>query len=197
MGKFGARRPTELIFKENKKNLTDEEVLEAAAAENQDKKHHIKSKSGIVVEGVGDVAVRFSKCCSPVPGDEIIGFVTRGRGVTIHRTDCINILNLSNEERGRLIDAEWDTQYTHGEVDASYLAEIRVIANDRTGLLLEISRHLADEDISVKGFNIRTTKDMTAIFNITMEIRTKDQLERVNKRLKGIKGIIDIERVSG
>ena len=156
-----------------------------------------KSKSGIVVEGVGDVAVRFSKCCSPVPGDEIVGFVTRGRGVTIHRTDCINILNLSNEERGRLIDAEWDTQYTHGEVDASYLAEIRVIANDRTGLLLEISRHLADEDISVKGFNIRTTKDMTAIFNITMEIRTKDQLERVNKRLKGIKGIIDIERVSG
>ena len=82
-------------------------------------------------------------------------------------------------------------------MDASYLAEIRVIANDRTGLLLEISRHLADEDISVKGLNIRTTKDMTAIFNITMEIRTKDQLERVNKRLKGIKGIIDIERVSG
>ena len=186
----------EAYDKENKKNLTDEQVLEAAS-ETQEKLHIAKSKSGIVVEGVGDVAVRFSKCCSPVPGDEIIGFVTRGRGVTIHRTDCINILNLSNEERGRLIDAEWDTQYTHGEVDASYLAEIRVIANDRTGLLLEISRHLADEDISVKGFNIRTTKDMTAIFNITMEIRTKDQLERVNKRLKGIKGIIDIERVSG
>ena len=184
-------------LKEKRKQQTAEDILNDFEKTVSQKPLKHKSKSGIVVEGVGDVAVRFSKCCSPVPGDEIIGFVTRGRGVTIHRTDCINILNLSNEERGRLIDAEWDTQYTHGEVDASYLAEIRVIANDRTGLLLEISRHLADEDISVKGFNIRTTKDMTAIFNITMEIRTKDQLERVNKRLKGIKGIIDIERVSG
>ena len=184
-------------LKEKRKQQTAEDILNDFEKTVSQKPLKHKSKSGIVVEGVGDVAVRFSKCCSPVPGDEIIGFVTRGRGVTIHRTDCINILNLSNEERGRLIDAEWDTQYTHGEVDASYLAEIRVIANDRTGLLLEIGRHLADEDISVKGFNIRTTKDMTAIFNSTMEIRTKDQLERVNKRLKGIKGIIDIERVSG
>ncbi|WP_419003011.1 ACT domain-containing protein, partial [Anaerotignum lactatifermentans] len=190
-------RLKEEYLKEKRKQQTAEDILNDFEKTVSQKPLKHKSKSGIVVEGVGDVAVRFSKCCSPVPGDEIVGFVTRGRGVTIHRTDCINILNLSNEERGRLIDAEWDTQYTHGEVDASYLAEIRVIANDRTGLLLEISRHLADEDISVKGFNIRTTKDMTAIFNITMEIRTKDQLERVNKRLKGIKGIIDIERVSG
>ena len=190
-------RLKEEYLKEKRKQQTAEDILNDFEKTVSQKPLKHKSKSGIVVEGVGDVAVRFSKCCSPVPGDEIVGFVTRGRGVTIHRTDCINILNLSNEERGRLIDAEWDTQYTHGEVDASYLAEIRVIANDRTGLLLEISRHLADEDISVKGFNIRTTKDMTAIFHITMEIRTKDQLERVNKRLKGIKGIIDIERVSG
>ena len=190
-------RLKEEYLKEKRKQQTAEDILNDFEKTVSQKPLKHKSKSGIVVEGVGDVAVRFSKCCSPVPGDEIVGFVTRGRGVTIHRTDCINILNLSNEERGRLIDAEWDTQYTHGEVDASYLAEIRVIANDRTGLLLEISRHLADEDISVKGLNIRTTKDMTAIFNITMEIRTKDQLERVNKRLKGIKGIIDIERVSG
>ena len=146
-------------LKEKRKQQTAEDILNDFEKTVSQKPLKHKSKSGIVVEGVGDVAVRFSKCCSPVPGDEIIGFVTRGRGVTIHRTDCINILNLSNEERGRLIDAEWDTQYTHGEVDASYLAEIRVIANDRTGLLLEISRHLADEDISVKGFNIRTTTD--------------------------------------
>ena len=184
-------------LKEKRKQQSAEDLLHDFEKTVIQKPTKRKSKSGIVVEGVGDVAVRFSKCCSPVPGDEIVGFVTRGRGVTIHRTDCINILNLSNEERGRLIDAEWDTQYTHGEVDASYLAEIRVTANDRNGLLLEISRHLADEDISVKGFNIRTTKDMLAIFNISMEIRTKEQLERVTKRLKSIKGILDIERVSG
>ncbi len=66
-----------------------------------------RSKSGIVVRGIHDLAVRFSRCCSPVPGDEIVGFVTRGRGITIHRTDCVNILNLPEIERSRLIDAEW------------------------------------------------------------------------------------------
>ncbi len=97
----------EAYDKENKKNLTDEEVLEAAAAENQDKKHHIKSKSGIVVRGIHDVAVRFSKCCNPIPGDEIVGYVTRGRGVTIHRTDCVNVMNMSEMDRRRLLEAEW------------------------------------------------------------------------------------------
>ena len=157
-----------------------------------------KSKSGVVVEGVGDVAVRFSKCCNPVPGDEIIGFVTRGRGVAIHRTDCINVMNLSDDERGRLIGAEWDAHYTHGDVlSAAYVAEIRVIAHDRTGLLLDISRLLTEEDVAIKGFNIRTTKDMTAILNIKIEIRTKDQLMRIGKRLLGLKDVIEIERVSG
>ena len=159
------------------------------------KKH--KSKSGVVVEGIGDVAVRFSKCCSPVPGDEIIGFVTRGRGVTIHRTDCINVINLSNEERGRLINAEWDTQFAKGESNTSYLAELKVVANDRVGLIVEISRQLADDDISVKGFNVRTTKDMQAILNVTIEIKTKEQLERVVTRLKNLRDVTEVERVSG
>ncbi|MDD4843392.1 MAG: bifunctional (p)ppGpp synthetase/guanosine-3',5'-bis(diphosphate) 3'-pyrophosphohydrolase [Anaerotignum sp.] len=187
-------------LKEKRKKQTAEEILQDFE-KTVDQKPPVKkkkNKSGIVVEGIGDVPVRFSKCCSPVPGDEIIGFVTRGRGVTIHRTDCVNIMNLSDEERGRLINCEWDAQYTHGDVlSAAYLAEIRVIANDRNGLLFEISRLLADEDVAVKGFNIRTTKDQLAIFNITLEIRTKDQLVRITKRLKGVKDVIDIERVTG
>ena len=185
-------------LKEKRKTQTAEDALkdfEKTIDQKPVKKH--KSKSGIVVEGIGDVAVRFSKCCSPVPGDEIVGFVTRGRGVTIHRTDCINVINLSNEERGRLINAEWDTQFAKGDSNTSYLAELRVTANDRVGLILEISRQLADDDISVKGFNVRTTKDMLAIFNITIEIKTKEQLERVVKRLKGLKDIVEVERVSG
>jgi len=132
-----------------------------------------------------------------VPGDDIVGFVTRGRGVTIHRTDCVNIMNLSNEERHRLINAEWDAQFTKGEASASYLAEIRVTANDRVGLILEISRILADNDISVKNLNVRTTKETLAIINVTMEIRTKDQLERIVGRLKSLKDVIEIERVTG
>ena len=185
-------------LKEKRKTQTAEDVLkdfEKTIDDKPVKKH--KSKSGIVVEGIGDVAVRFSKCCSPVPGDEIVGFVTRGRGVTIHRTDCVNVINLSNEERGRLINAEWDTQFAKGDTNTSYLAELRVTANDRVGLILEISRQLADDDISVKGFNVRTTKDLLAIFNITIEIKTKEQLERVVKRLKALKDIVEVERVSG
>ncbi|MGN0135119.1 RelA/SpoT family protein [Anaerotignum sp.] len=185
-------------LKEKRKTQTAEDALkdfEKTIDQKPTKKH--KSKSGIIVEGIGDVAVRFSKCCSPVPGDEIVGFVTRGRGVTIHRTDCVNVINLNDEERHRLINAEWDAQFAHGDSNTSYLAEIRVTANDRVGLILEISRQLADDDISVKGFNVRTTKDMFAIFNITMEIRTKEQLERIVKRLKNLKDVVEVERVSG
>lgn len=185
-------------LKEKRKTQTAEDALkdfEKTIDQKPVKKH--KSKSGVVVEGIGDVAVRFSKCCSPVPGDEIIGFVTRGRGVTIHRIDCINVINLSNEERGRLINAEWDTQFAKGESNTSYLAELKVVANDRVGLIVEISRQLADDDISVKGFNVRTTKDMQAILNVTIEIKTKEQLERVVTRLKNLRDVTEVERVSG
>ena len=185
-------------LKEKRKTQTAEDALkdfEKTIDQKPVKKH--KSKSGVVVEGIGDGAVRFSKCCSPVPGDEIIGFVTRGRGVTIHRTDCINVINLSNEERGRLINAEWDTQFAKGESNTSYLAELKVVANDRVGLIVEISRQLADDDISVKGFNVRTTKDMQAILNVTIEIKTKEQLERVVTRLKNLRDVTEVERVSG
>ena len=185
-------------LKEKRKTQTAEDALkdfEKTIDQKPVKKH--KSKSGVVVEGIGDVAVRFSKCCSPVPGDEIIGFVTRGRGVTIHRTDCINVINLSNEERGRLINAEWDTQFAKGESNTSYLAELKVVANDRVGLIVEISRQLADDDISVKGFNVRTIKDMQAILNVTIEIKTKEQLERVVTRLKNLRDVTEVERVSG
>ena len=190
-------RMQELYDKDHPKVLSNEEVLESVAENNQNKPVLMRPQSSIVVKGIHDVAVRFSKCCSPVPGDEIIGFVTRGRGVTIHRTDCINVINLSNEERGRLINAEWDTQFAKGESNTSYLAELKVVANDRVGLIVEISRQLADDDISVKGFNVRTTKDMQAILNVTIEIKTKEQLERVVTRLKNLRDVTEVERVSG
>ncbi|MDF2952750.1 MAG: (p)ppGpp synthetase SpoT/RelA, partial [Anaerocolumna sp.] len=95
--------------KKHKKEITDEKVLEAITELRESKPASVaKSKGGIVVEGIHDVAVRFSKCCNPVPGDEIVGFVTRGRGVSIHRTDCINLMGLSSEDRARLIEAEWN-----------------------------------------------------------------------------------------
>lgn len=116
----------ELYDKDHKKAITDEEVL-AAVAESQGKHMKAKSQGGIVVKGIHDVAVRFSKCCSPVPGDEIVGFITRGRGVSIHRTDCVNIIHMPELERVRLIDAEW--QQSPEEVTGEkYFAEIKIYA---------------------------------------------------------------------
>ena len=91
--------------KAKKKEVTDAKIMESMKEAKEQKLHVTKSKSGIIVKGIDDVAVRFSKCCNPVPGDEIVGFVTRGRGVTIHRTDCVNMLHLAESERERLIDA--------------------------------------------------------------------------------------------
>ena len=108
-----------------------------ATGEAQEKLHVTKNKGGIVVKGIHDVAVRFSKCCSPIPGDEIVGFVTRGRGITIHRTDCVNVLNMSEMDRSRLIEAEW--QPTDNKGSEKYMAEIQVYANNRTGLLVDMS----------------------------------------------------------
>ena len=93
-----------------------------ATAEHKEKLHIGKAKGGIVVKGIHDMAVRFSKCCNPIPGDEIVGYVTRGRGVTIHRTDCINVMNMSAEDRNRLIDAEW--QVPEQETEERYMADL-------------------------------------------------------------------------
>ena len=136
----------EFYEKDHKVVMTNEQVL-AQVAENAQSASaspaKMKSKSGIVVKGIHDIAVRFSKCCSPVPGDEIVGFVTRGRGVSIHRTDCINILNLPEMERERLIDAEWES--SADEVSGGkYLAEIKIYANNRNGLLADISKALTE-----------------------------------------------------
>ena len=142
----------EAYDKENKKNLTDEEVLEAAAAENQDKKHHIKSKSGIVVRGIHDVAVRFSKCCNPIPGDEIVGYVTRGRGVTIHRTDCVNVMNMSEMDRRRVdiskifterkIDIRNINCRTNKQEKATISVSFNVSCKDELNSLIEKIRQL-------------------------------------------------------
>ena len=175
---------------------SDDEAMEKLEKNAGRKQKATHSKSGVIVRGVGDVAVRFSHCCNPVPGDEIVGYVTRGRGVSIHRTDCVNIIHLSEEERARLLETEWcmdDPEKTR----KSYPAEIRVICNERIGLIMDISRVLSDEGLSVKAFNGRTTRDMTAIFNITIDITGKDQLELLIKRIRNIPDVTDIERVSG
>ena len=185
----------EAYDKENKKNLTDEEVLEAAAAENQDKKHHIKRKSGIVVRGIHDVAVRFSKCCNPIPGDEIVGYVTRGRGVTIHRTDCVNVMNMSEMDRSRLLEAEW--QDPEIKPDEHYMAEINVYANNRTGLLVDISKIFTERKIDIRNINCRTNKQEKATISVSFNVSCKDELNSLIEKIRQLESVLDVERTTG
>ena len=146
-------RLAEEYSKDHRKELTDESVLEKVAEAAKNKVHITRSKSGIVVKGIDDMAVRFSRCCNPVPGDEIVGFITRGRGMSIHRTDCVNIIHLSETERVRLIPAEWEKP-EEGTDTGSYLAEIKMYANDRQGLLMDMSKVFTEMNIDVKSMNV-------------------------------------------
>ena len=154
--------------------LTDEDVLNNVSSENKDKAVPQKSKSGIIVKGLYDVAVHFSKCCSPVPGDEIVGFVTRGRGVSIHRTDCINIMNLSELEKVRLIDAEWQQGAEQGD-NGLYLAEIKIFGNNRTGLLVDITRIFTEREIDISSINSKTSKQGVATISISFNTKGKEE----------------------
>lgn len=180
--------------KKNKKEVTDQKILEAVAEVKENKPAAIvKSKSGIVVEGVNDVAVRFSKCCTPVPGDEIIGFVTRGRGVSIHRTDCINIMNLPEVDRARLIEAEWHAEAGEESI-GSYTAELKVYTENRSGVLVDISKVLTENRIDVTSMTVRTSKQGTATIIVGFEIKGVEQLQRLAAKIENIESVIEVER---
>lgn len=181
--------------KTHKKAISDSEVLDSVT-ESKEKIRVVKSKGGIVVKGIHDVAVRFSKCCSPVPGDEIVGFITRGRGVSIHRTDCINIINLSDGERVRLIDAEWQ-QAENATGSEMYTAEIMIFANNRTGILVDISKIFTETKTDVTSMNCRTSKQGTASISIAFEIHGRDELNRIIDKLRRVESVLDIERTTG
>lgn len=177
--------------KKHKKEVTDEEILEAVS-EAKEKPVVSKSKGGITVKGIHDVAVRFSKCCSPVPGDEIVGFITRGRGVSIHRTDCVNILNMPEIERARLIEAEW--QKPDKGTSEKYMAEIKIYANNRTGILADLSKITTERQIDVTSMNVRTNKQGLATISMAFEIGSVEELNRLVGKMRKVESIIDIER---
>ncbi len=184
--------------KEHKKQLTDQEALMEIAEKNKVEKMPAKTRkqSGITVKGIHDLSVRFSKCCSPVPGDEIIGFVTRGRGISIHRTDCVNILCMPESDRARLIDAEWEVDAVEksGEL---YLTEIVLYAHNRTGILLDISKIFMELKVDIKSLNIKTSKQELATISLSFETSGIEELNYIIKKLRNIEGVIDIERSAG
>ncbi len=172
--------------------VTEEQIVDKINTPGRDSS---SSKDGIVVKGIHDISVRFSKCCAPVPGDEIVGYVTRGRGVSIHRTDCINVINMSDFDRARLIDADW----APGLIQATslYTAEINVYAYDSQGLIFKLTKLFNEENINLTGLNVRLNKQGKATLSVKFQIRSKDQLNKVIDKIRNIEGIIDIERTSG
>lgn len=192
-------RLNEEYEKKKKKEITDQEIL-AGIANNDDgdksgKPEAKKSSNGIIVKGVDDVAVRFSRCCMPVPGDEIVGFVTRGRGISIHRTDCVNIINLPEIERARLIDAEWQAEGIAD--DEKYSVEISIYANNRVGIIVDITRVLTEKNISVTGMNCRINKQDKATILISFDVHSTEELRTLVDKIRNVEGVIDIERTTG
>lgn len=188
-------RLVEEYDKDHKKEVSDESILERVSEAGKNKVHIAKSKSGIVVKGIDDMAVRFSRCCNPVPGDEIVGFVTRGRGMSIHRTDCVNILHLSETERVRLIDAEWEQN--EQDKGGQYMAEIKMYAYDRQGMLMEITKIFTENKVDVRTMNVRTSKQGTATIEMGFIVHGREELARMIEKLRQMEGVIDIERAVG
>lgn len=183
--------------KEIQKNQTDEELLgkiqdkiQQSGRSNEARIH--KGKSAIIVKGLSDVAVRFSHCCNPVPGDEIVGYVTRGRGVSIHRTDCLNILNLPEHERERLIEADWGQEALSKE---NFISTLTLVAADKKGLLMEVSSVITHMDINIHAMTARHTKDAQEnILTISVEISDRKQLEELVNKLSSVSGVYEVHR---
>ncbi len=189
----------EAYEKKMQREITDASILATMSDPNRTTPSQARSKSqsGIVVKGIHDLAVRFSRCCSPVPGDEIVGYVTRGRGITIHRTDCVNVMNLPEIERSRLIDAEWQEDLAEKK-DAVYAAELSVFANNRIGILVEVTRVFTERQIDIKGVNARIDKHGEKVtIIVSFDTHGVSELNYLMSKLRQVEGVLSIDRTTG
>lgn len=176
--------------------ITEEQVLANVSDHVGERPRTVHHKGSIIVQGMDDVAVHFSKCCAPVPGDEIIGYVTRGRGVTIHRTDCVNMIHLPESDKVRLIDAEWNIGAEEKE-DRIYNAEIRIFARNNPGVLLGVMKILSEDKVNINSVSARPGKNDISTINVSFAIHGKEQLNAIIKRISMQPNVIDIERTTG
>lgn len=193
---YGGLRIVSLINKlkdEYKKKNVKDNPIESIKPETSHNAAKKTNSDGIVVDGIENCLVRYSKCCNPVPGDKIIGYITRGRGVSIHRQDCINIAAMYQDEaeRSRLIDVSWANKN-----ETSYSSKLKIVCNDRDGLVLEVANLVNDTKMSLKSINARSTKNSMAILEITVEVQNTDQLNTLIKNVKKLKDVIEVTRNS-
>ncbi len=182
------------------KNMTAQEQVEMLLSEERAKPARTKQGGGIIVQGSNDVSVHFSKCCAPVPGDPIIGYVTRGRGVSIHRADCVNMQHLPDEDKQRLITASWEQSSTAEEApDRVYHAELRVFANNqhKTDALLEVIRILNENNLNINSTTARPGKNDISTITISFDVHSTNQLNSMMNRIRQVEYVVDVERTTG
>ena len=190
---FGAISPSKVISrmleeyrKEHKELNIDEKIEELSKAKKINKK---ASDNGIVVKGIDNCLVKLSKCCNPVPGDDIIGYITKGRGVSVHRTDCVNVKELLDED-GRIIDVEW----YNANKQASYTVDIEIYANDRSGLLADIIKELSALKTKLLAVNSRANKEKIAITEVSVEVENLEELNKILRVLRKIDSVYEVKR---
>jgi len=172
-------------------NLNEMSEKAQKRAENQKHiKRKEKDKSGVIVEGVDNLMIRMARCCNPVPGDDIVGFITKGRGISVHRKDCDNLKSLPEAEKQRCISVSWDPEL----LDKSFDSEISVVAKDQKGMFSNISKVCEDMDVPISGLNAKAEKDETIKINLTLSIKDKDQLDKICRSLKSLPGILEAYR---
>ena len=178
-----------------RKEITDENILDSIAS-NMAQSQNKREGNGIIVKGMHDLAVRFSRCCSPVPGDEIVGFVTRGRGISLHRTDCVNVVNMPEEDRIRLVPAQWEMSEAESG-NSKYQAEIKIYSNNRIGIFVDISKVFTEKGIDITSMNSRVNKQGLATISMSFDIKGTEELNNLISKLRQIDNVIDIERTTG
>ena len=172
---------------------TNEEVIDeikAAEARKAKIQRRNQDSPGIIVKGADNLMIKLAKCCNPVPGDEIVGFITKGRGISVHRCDCSNITSLPEHEKARFIEVEWEDL----KVGKSYNADICIVGNDRKGMLSDISRVCEDMDIHLSGVNAKSGRDGSLTMTITLSISSTQEMQKVLRNLRNIDGVLHVYR---
>ncbi|HKK95611.1 MAG TPA: bifunctional (p)ppGpp synthetase/guanosine-3',5'-bis(diphosphate) 3'-pyrophosphohydrolase [Anaerovoracaceae bacterium] len=181
------------IYKEDKAIIDNKEEKELKELANK-KKENVKrvndENPGIIVKGYDNLLIRVARCCNPVPGDEIVGFITKGRGISVHRADCSNIVNLPESEKSRFIEVEWEDL----KVGKSYYADINLEGNDRKGLFSDISKTCEDMNVHIAGVNMKTGDEGTVNMILTLSITSTQQIQKVARKLRNILGVTQVFR---
>ena len=188
---FGANSPVKVIarmLQEYRKEHQEENIEEKIQELSRTRKTK-PSPSGVIVKGIDNCLVKLSKCCNPLPGDEIVGYITKGRGVSVHRKDCTNINDLISEEN-RMIDVEW---YTESK-QSTYQSDIEINSNDRAGLLMDILKEIGTTKAKILGVNTKTTKEKIAIIDITLEVENLEELNKAIKVIRKVDSVYEVRR---